>query len=236
MLDRGAPAGRDIKVVEISTDLSVTFRVFRNCAELGCPGPTDAPDATECTLAGCVVPAVDGGPPAPACVDEACVGRTCNGRGWCSSGVCLCDPGYTGDACERCNGAWVEEPGSPPEAPRCNPASPSDGTNANDVLVGTEGPDFIRAAGGDDEVSGLGGEDLLSGNEGDDVLFGGPGGDQLGGSVGADELHGGPDDDVLFGGADDDVLFGDEGDDRLVGAGGADVLDGGEGNDRYLRV
>lgn len=83
-------------------------------------------------------------------------------------------------------------------------AATINGTNGNNVLVGTSGADSIN---------GLGGNDLVLGARGDDTIRGGPGNDALSGGQGADSLDG------------------EDGTDVLVGGLGADLLDGGSGND-----
>jgi Ca2+-binding RTX toxin-like protein len=83
-------------------------------------------------------------------------------------------------------------------------AATIDGTNGNNVLVGTSAADSIN---------GLGGNDLILGARGDDTIHGGPGNDALSGGSGVDSL------------------YGEDGTDVLVGGLGADLLDGGSDND-----
>jgi hypothetical protein len=61
----------------------------------------------------------------PLAVNEgACRTRSdCNGRGECSSGVCECDPGYTGDSCGACTADYNDVNGT------CVPAMTNGGTN-----------------------------------------------------------------------------------------------------------
>lgn len=81
------------------------------------------------------------------------------------------------------------------------------GSNKDDVLIGTSGSDIIM---------GLAGNDFLKGLNGDDTLFGGDGNDTLDGGKGDDELLGGKGNDLFLPG----------------GAGsGADAMDGGAGID-----
>ncbi len=53
------------------------------------------------------------------------------------------------------------------------------GTNATELLNGTETPDKITALGGTDQVDALGGDDTVSGGDGTDTLRGGAGNDIL---------------------------------------------------------
>jgi hypothetical protein len=96
------------------------------------------------------------------------------------------------------------------------------GTEADDVLHGTNGRDVICGYQGDDVIKARGGRDVVYGGSGQDRVRGGPGGDDLWGEEGNDRLLGGQ--------AGDD-LFGQQGNDRLVGAGWSDSIAGGYGND-----
>lgn len=152
----------------------------------------------------------------PTCPPDPCAGVTCSGRGWCEDGLCECDPGYAGSACEQC-GRW---PGS---APDCRPTSVIDGSDLlADILEGTAADDAMRGLGGDDVIRGLDGDDFIHGNAGDDVLNG---------NAGADMVLGGDGADLVQGGAGDDFVGGGGGDDRVVGGGGVDRLKGDAGND-----
>ncbi len=99
------------------------------------------------------------------------------------------------------------------------------GTNAGEVLRGTERAGTIHAYGGADLVYGKGGRDTVwGGNEagwGDKVL----------GGTAADRLVGQQGDDALYGGGGDDRLEGQHGADLLVGGPGEDTLYGGPGAD-----
>ena len=92
----------------------------------------------------------------------------------------------------------------------------STGSDASEVLKGTNGADTIYAGAGNDTLQGLGGDDELWGEDGEDTLRAGDGADKL------------------YGGAGDDALYGDAGDDLLDGGAGNDTLQGGVGNDTYL--
>jgi Ca2+-binding RTX toxin-like protein len=87
------------------------------------------------------------------------------------------------------------------------------GTNQNDLVLGS---------GGDDDMTGRGGTDCL---------MGGSGADTLTGSNGVDILLGGDGDDDLLGSGGNDTLYGEAGNDTLNGGAGTDVCDGGGGTD-----
>ncbi|GAB4419649.1 MAG: hypothetical protein Kow002_07420 [Anaerolineales bacterium] len=74
------------------------------------------------------------------------------------------------------------------------------GSNQNELILGTTGPDRINGKNGEDCIVGAAGDDDLNGGNDDDVLLGGPG------------------DDVLDGGRKKDY-------DICYGGGGADTFD-----------
>ena len=78
------------------------------------------------------------------------------------------------------------------------------GTNENDLILGSTGADNMRGQGGDDCIVGGDGDDRLSGGGGADVILGGGGDDTLLGGQGDDYLYGGPDFDDCDGGAGTD--------------------------------
>ena len=183
------------------------------------------PDAGAAVDAGAVL---DAGP-AP----DLCAGNSCSGRGWCEGGLCLCDVGYAGDACERCDGIWQ----TATEAPIfCLPTMTSlDGTDGDDAMLdGTTGNDHVRGLFGNDMVRGLAGSDYVNGNGGMDSVNGNEGRDEVLGGIDDDTVMGGMDDDVLKGNLGNDVLLGGFGNDRLIGDDGDDVLRGEAGDDRYM--
>ena len=90
------------------------------------------------------------------------------------------------------------------------------GSDASEVLKGTNGADTMYAGAGNDTLQGLDGDDELHGEDGEDTLRAGNGADKL------------------YGGAGDDALYGDAGDDILDGGAGNDIVQGGLGNDTYL--
>lgn len=67
-----------------------------------------------------------------------------------------------------------------------------DGTNRNDLILGSAGDDIIRGMPGNDCILGGGGNDAIDGSQGDDILLGGPGDDGLRGGPGTDICYGGP--------------------------------------------
>lgn len=105
------------------------------------------------------------------------------------------------------------------------------GTVDGDAIVGGGGRDRIRAGSGDDLVCGGEGDDVLIGAHGSDILVGGPGADRVGGDSGDDTVIGGDDADDLRGGRGHDDLDGGLGDDRLRAGGDEDLLRGGDGID-----
>ena len=114
------------------------------------------------------------------------------------------------------------------------------GTNRDDVLIGTPGNDVICGRAGDDMLFGRGGHDVLIGGpgrdslfgeDGNDLLLGGPGQGILDGGAGNDNLQGENGTDTLNGGTGSDALFGGNGGDDLVGGAGPDTLFGENGSD-----
>ncbi len=97
-----------------------------------------------------------------------------------------------------------------------------DGTNGNDVIVGTSGVDNIDADDGDDVVCGGGDADDIQGADGADVLCG---------EDGSDIIRGGSENDQICGGDGDDDVDGGTGDDQIDGGVGTDVIDGSFDND-----
>ena len=88
-----------------------------------------------------------------------------------------------------------------------------DGTNANDLILGSAGGDNLNAQGGND------------------CILGGDGGDRLRGASGADIILAGAGNDILIGNRGNDVLYGQSGDDELRGGRQTDICDGGSGTD-----
>ncbi|MEW6474803.1 MAG: hypothetical protein AB1679_21345 [Actinomycetota bacterium] len=114
-----------------------------------------------------------------------------------------------------------------------------DGTDHDDVIIGSDGDDHIDAAGGDDVVCGAAGHNHIHGGDGDDALIGasdhdhldgGDGNDTVVGYEGHDTVAGGPGRDFLVGGGGDDVMIStDTGHDH--GDGGEEDHGGEEGHD-----
>jgi Ca2+-binding RTX toxin-like protein len=142
-----------------------------------------------------------------------------------------------GGAAATCNGRTVTidlgEPMSPGGAAPEGRAF-HEGTEGDDVILGTASSEEIHGLGGDDVICGQGGNDLLLGGEGLDRLFGGGGPDELrqndaaggllAGGRGADVLIGNGGNDTLRGGADDDDLLGYRGNDSLDGGSGVTIV------------
>jgi Ca2+-binding RTX toxin-like protein len=109
-----------------------------------------------------------------------------------------------------------------------------DGTEGDDVILGTPAGEDIHGLGGDDVICGQGGSDLLTGDAGKDRLFGGGGSDELhqngleggllAGGVGPDQLIANGGNDTLRGGPDNDTLLGYRGNDALDGGSGITIL------------
>src|ERR1700730_12881525 len=97
------------------------------------------------------------------------------------------------------------------------------GSEAGDVIHGTDAG-FLGIGGwGENNLSGGGGNDSIWGHSGNDTLWGGNG---------LDDLHGGDDEDTLHGGYDPDWLYGDAGDDKLLGDAGVAIT--WDGQNEYL--
>lgn len=75
-----------------------------------------------------------------------------------------------------------------------------DGSDVDDVLIGSAGSNGLAGRGGDDQISGLGGNDLIYGDTGNDTITG---------DEGDDTLDGGCQDDRITGGAGVDSLNSD---------------------------
>ncbi|NJR63766.1 MAG: calcium-binding protein [Cyanobacteria bacterium CRU_2_1] len=92
------------------------------------------------------------------------------------------------------------------------------GTNNNDILLGSSNSDKIQGLAGNDILIGLAGDDTLEGGDGIDVLLGGRGNDSLEGNKG---------DDIMLGGAGNDILEWEDGDgsDLMIGGQGYDVIE-----------
>lgn len=103
------------------------------------------------------------------------------------------------------------------------------GTDASELLFGTNGADVIMGFGGNDAVFGLGGDDTVCAGDGNDAVFGGAGNDTILGQDGSDALFGEAGDDTLAGGSSSDALSGANGNDTLLGGPAFDLLSGGAG-------
>ena len=108
-----------------------------------------------------------------------------------------------------------------------------EGTDRDDLIVGTAQFDRIRARGGGDLVRARGDSDSVFGGTGNDTIRGGPGGDnRLEGGSGNDTIFGGPGGETtLSGGTGNDELHGGAKRDQIGEGSGADTVHGGRGND-----
>jgi Ca2+-binding RTX toxin-like protein len=106
-----------------------------------------------------------------------------------------------------------------------------EGTQGDDLLVGSDCGDDIHGRDGDDNIDARGGNDTIFGGDGDDHIVAGDGNDVVHAGNGNDIVFGGRGNDWISGGQGNDRLFGDEGDDVLMGDEGDDLLSGGHGND-----
>ncbi len=82
----------------------------------------------------------------------------------------------------------------------------TDGTGANELVLGKGGSQTLSGGAGSDCILGGGGADDLSGGGGTDVILGGPGNDILRGSGGSDYLYGGTGTDTCNGNAGSDFF------------------------------
>ena len=102
------------------------------------------------------------------------------------------------------------------------------GSNLNDAIDGLNGDDILIGASGNDNIYGGFRSDVPIGPDTDnDLLSGGNGNDYLNSNAGNDLIFGGKGNDVAIGGKDDDLIWGDKGNDTLVGDRGNDCLFGG---------
>ncbi|RDE18038.1 hypothetical protein DV711_18105 [Motiliproteus coralliicola] len=102
------------------------------------------------------------------------------------------------------------------------------GSDADDVMEGSNQRDVLY---------GEGGNDTLTDNAGNNELYGGEGNDSITTSGGSNLLDGGAGDDTLIaqsGTVADDILRGGDGNDYLKVSHGDDILDGGAGDDLLL--
>ena len=133
------------------------------------------------------------------------------------------------------------------------------GTENDDILVGSSGNDVIRGAGGNDQLFGNSGDDVLDGGAGADRILGGSGNDTVdyanspgavvvdlatgsgqGGwaegdlLIAVENVIGSNGNDQLSGSSSANILNGGDGDDVLDGRGGNDTLIGGIGSDQFV--
>jgi Ca2+-binding RTX toxin-like protein len=73
------------------------------------------------------------------------------------------------------------------------------GTQSNDLILGTAGSDTLQGKKGDDCIVGGDGDDHLLGGQDNDILLGGPGDDRLDGGKDYDECYGQDGNDTIDG-------------------------------------
>ena len=179
---------------------------------------------------------------------------------WTPAPDTACSDGVDNDGDTRTD--FGDDPGcASPEDDSETDGCDINGTQGNNVLVGTGAGEIICGRGGNDTISGRGGADdirggfgldrvsagsgrdrvtggsgadVLNGEDGRDTLLGEGGADTLRGGAGNDRLRGGNGPDRLRGGSDNDVLRGGRGRDSLKGGRGNDFLDGGPRADTCL--
>lgn len=91
---RGSTFIRRSVRLQVSGSHAVTVLISRSCRDVMCPGPADAPEATECSGGHCVDPTCRPEEPEsclpPTCTaDDACVASVSCAVGRCVSGECL---------------------------------------------------------------------------------------------------------------------------------------------------
>jgi hypothetical protein len=89
----GAPLAMRATTVMMTEDLTVTVLLTRDCATVECPGPGDAPTATECQGGRCVEPGC--GPDHP----ELCPMADCVVDGDCTTSIACADGRCLGGSC-----------------------------------------------------------------------------------------------------------------------------------------
>ena len=120
----------------------------------------------------------------------------------------------------------------PPSFAHSLPPFNCDGTNGDDIIIGSPVGDTIRGFEGNDKIQGNGNPDVVFGGPGNDIISGGEGTDTLFGEDGNDVLLSDSGTNVVFGGGGAS-LYGGKGDDTLLGGSDNDVLTGGPGHDYF---
>ena len=107
------------------------------------------------------------------------------------------------------------------------------GTNGDDVLIGTNRGDGLFGKGGDDVIQGRGAGDFLDGDSNDRNTVRGSGQDTIQGGNGPDDIYGGPDEDTLSGDSGDDEISDGRynGTEPTNGDGAVDTIKCGDGRD-----
>ena len=111
-----------------------------------------------------------------------------------------------------------------------------DGTDHDDVIVGSDGDDTISGGDGFDQICGAAGDDSISGGDGGDAIRGDTGDDSLDGGAGKDTVVGDGGNDTVSGGTGGDFLVGGSGDDVMISADDEEVdkVNGGDDFDDCL--
>lgn len=112
----------------------------------------------------------------------------------------------------------------------------TEGTDGDDVIIGTFGADAIDGGAGNDTICGHAGNDILVGGAGDDHIQGGNDDDTISGSDGNDFLFGGNGNDTVAGNGGADFVLGESGNDSLEGDPAVDNLYPGPGDDSVIEV
>ena len=107
-----------------------------------------------------------------------------------------------------------------------------DGTNEDDIIIGTPVGDTINGLDGNDKIQGNNFADLVFGGPGNDVISGGEGTDTLFGEGGNDIVQADSGTNIVFGGGGA-AIYGGKGDDTLLGGSDNDILTGGPGHDYF---
>ena len=115
--------------------------------------------------------------------------------------------------------------------PTISGAGTINGTNGDDVILGSAGADTINGKSGNDYICGGDGADLIHGNAGHDRISGDQGNDTIYGDSGNDHIVNQDDIAEPIGDDGDDTMYGGSGDDWIYDYDGANWSDGGLGVD-----
>ncbi len=90
--------------------------------------------------------------------------------------------------------------------------SNENGSDSNDIIIGTWANNNLSGGGGDDVIIGGSGHDTIDGGDGNDLIYGGTGNDKLYGGSGDDTF-------IYNNGDGEDTFYGGDGYDTVVGTG-----------------